>query len=42
LLGLPRPAQAFDPHFRCRAFQALVTRGVEWAAPGKVNIPALP
>ncbi len=29
-----------NPNYRCREFQTLIARGVEWAASGKVTIPA--
>jgi type 1 glutamine amidotransferase len=28
-----------NPNFRCRAFQVLIARGVEWAASGRVTLP---
>jgi type 1 glutamine amidotransferase len=28
-----------NPNYRCQEFQALIARGVEWAASGKVTIP---
>jgi uncharacterized protein len=28
-----------NPNFRCKEFQVLIARGVEWAATGKVTIP---
>ena len=28
-----------NPNFRCREFQVLIARGVEWAATGRVTTP---